>query len=352
MQDDEFTLVPYRGKLAIQYHDESGRHRVSTGTSDDSQAKRFLRAWVERYQEARRPDRITVKFAWEGYRKSIVGKAAYKTMGFEWKPLASHFGELWADDIKERDCASYAAERIAAGRSAGTAWTELGRLRTALKWAEKQGLIAKAPHIWRPTPPGPRQKRMTPEQVKAVIDATMTPHARLALILLWTTGARIGAVLSLTWDRVDFEGRLIHFAEADVATNNKGRGVVRMNNTARSALLGAKAGALTGYVIEWDAKPVESIKTALRAAARRAGLPWVTAHVFRHSVACNLVEQGVPMEKVSQLLAHRNIETTERIYARFSPAYQQEAAAAQEIDFFGSIEPKRLRKVNPKRIRK
>jgi integrase len=44
-----------------------------------------------------------------------------------------------------------------------------------------------------------------------------------------------------------------------------------------------------------------------------------------------MAEGGVSMSKIAQYLGHDNDKTTQRIYARFSPEFQKDAAAVLEL---------------------
>jgi integrase len=121
----------------------------------------------------------------------------------------SHLGNRNAATLNEADCNAYTAARRARGRSDSTIWTELGRLRSALRWAENSTL----------------------------------PHVKLFAVLAATTGARMGAILSLTWDRVDFERGLIRYADPAVTATRKGRATTPINALARKALTEAQKGA-------------------------------------------------------------------------------------------------------------
>lgn len=57
-----------------------------------------------------------------------------------------------------------------------------------------------------------------------------------------------------------------------------------------------------------------SFNTALTKLCSRAGLPHVTVHGLRHMYASILMEQGVPLVKVSALLGHASIHTTFEYY--------------------------------------
>jgi Phage integrase family len=147
-------------------------------------------------------------------------------MGFEGRSLLPIIGQLSAGDINESECAAYIKPRTDMGRKPGTIWTELGRLRSALRWAEKKGLIDRAPAIYRPPMSPPRDLRLTREQAQTFLDACEMPHVRLFVILAMTTGARMGAILGLTWNRVDFERQTIDLNEPGRTMTNKRRAAV------------------------------------------------------------------------------------------------------------------------------
>jgi integrase len=327
----EYRLCRYRGKFAVQWHDDDGRHRVTLGTDSRAEADRLFADFLRGKEVAGRPDAITVAFAWDGYRKSLGDKPAATTMGFEWRAIGPRLGDRGAATITEADCMTYIAARRRQGRADGTIWTELGRLRSALKWAESKNLIDRAPKIFRPERPPPRDDRLTREQIGIFLAHCTFPHIKMFVTLAVTTGARMSAILQLTWDRVDFDRSTIVYHDPERARTKKGRATVPMNDMARAALLEAKRGAVTPYVVEWAGSRVVSIKKGLASVGKRCGLPWVTAHVFRHSAATAMAERGVPMAEIAQFLGHADSRVTERVYARFSPTYLRRAADALEF---------------------
>lgn len=267
-------------------------------------------------------------------------------MQYTWKALEPHFGGLQASQIGVAECRHYAAARRAvrerpsgkgnvraypAGIHDGTIHTELGHLRMVLLWAEKSGLIDKAPHIERPPKPAPSEKHLTRDEVAALVRAADDAHVRLFILLGMATGGRSSALLQLTWDRVDFVGDRIDLRNPDIKTPHKGRAIVPMNRMLRAALLAAQSGALSKHVIEWAGRPVRSVKRGLASAARRAGLANVTPHMLRHSAAVHMAEAGISMDEIAQYLGHRNVTVTRNVYARFSPHHLR--AAASVLDY-------------------
>jgi integrase len=106
--------------------------------------------------------------------------------------------------------------------------------------------------------------------------------------------------------------------------------VVPINERALGALEEAARGALTDFVIEWSGEQVKSIKKAIRMAAKRSGVP-CSPHVFRHTAGVWMAQADVPMQKISQFLGHTSTRVTERTYARYSPSFMMDAAAALEF---------------------
>lgn len=58
-----------------------------------------------------------------------------------------------------------------------------------------------------------------------------------------------------------------------------------------------------------------TVRSTVRRACRRAGLPELGAHRLRHTLACEMVAAEVPLAHISQVLRHHSLQTT-AIYAR------------------------------------
>ena len=250
----EYRLVRFRGKFAVTWHEGGRRFRHSLSTDSRAEADQRLARFIAAQAAAgavATGNACTVTEAWAGYTKSLGQKPSAVTASHQWKALSLSFGDRNAATLTEDDCRRYIETRRERGRSESTIWSELSRLRSALKWAENKRLIDRAPKIWLPAPARPRDRRMTREQVSAFIAACSMPHVRLFAILAATTGARMGAILSLTWDRVDFERGLIHYQDPAVFRTKKGRATAPINALASASLTEARKGATTPFVIEW-----------------------------------------------------------------------------------------------------
>ncbi|WP_416236641.1 tyrosine-type recombinase/integrase [Yoonia sp. 72] len=245
-------------------------------------------------------------------------------MSYTGKAILPVFGQYRPDQITREMCRDYDRKRRAAGKSQGTVHTELGHLRGALNFAVKVSMLEKAPAIWRPEKPQTDMRILTPAEMNKLVDGCHDPHVRLAVILLLGTAARVGAILDLTWDRVDIEGGIINLRLGDSVTR-KGRAVLPMNGSTRAALATAREVALTDYVIEYQGGPIKCIRKGFTAALERSGIGHMRIHDCRHTAAVTMLAAGVPMQKIAQVLGHSNTSTTEQVYGRFRPEHMQDA---------------------------
>jgi integrase len=329
-----YRIGKLSGKFVLVFEQNGKRRRFRLTAKDAHEAHRVAPGI---YAELTRPKGTTVAALWEAYTQDKAGRAVVVTMTHTWKALRDRFGPMDATSITVEDSREHMKERRAKSIADGTLLTELGHLRMVLKWAEKKRLIDRAPHIERPPKPKPSERHLTRQQSRALRSAATFPHVKLFIVLAQTTGARSAALLDLTWDRVDFERGQIDLRNPNISLPHKGRAIVPMNRDARTALMEARGGALSAYVIEWAGKKVASVKRGLRVTAQRAGVGHVSPHMLRHSAAVHMAENGVPMTEIAQFLGHANTRVTEEVYARFSPQYLSRAAAALEYDDIGEL---------------
>jgi integrase len=240
-------------------------------------------------------------------------------------------------DITNDVCRDYAQSRIDQGRSVGTVWTELTRLRSAINWARKQGITRNTRKVWVPVKPAPKQRVLTQEEVWRLYEAALERHVKVFIALGIGTGGRTEAIVGLTWDRVDLEAKTIDLRERAVVNPltkkvRKGRAVVQMSDELRAILRDAKGYAMSDHVVEWNGQQIRKIRKGFQRAVERAGLgDDVTPHTLRHTVASAATEAGVAMLKVSRFLGHRDQATTEKIYAKTSPGFSAEVGSVVKI---------------------
>ena len=305
------------GEQAVAtWRDDEGRHRNRLGRAgSESEARRLLDTFAHAKARAVATDSgQTVGKVFAAYRKDRAADGK-QVAGFDWswRALAPTFARLAPEDVTADICRSYASRRVSDGVQAGTIWTELIRLRSALNWAARNRLIPyPPPYVWAPSKPEARSRVLTDSEIDRLLSACVMPHVRLFVILALCTGARTAALLELTWDRVDFEAGTINLRRADPPnplkkTVRKGRAIVPMNATARAVLSRAHAERMCEYVIEWNGAPIKKIRKGFEEACRRADLSGVTPHDLRRTVATKADEAGVDWTRIARLLGHSSV---------------------------------------------
>ena len=246
------------------------RHRYSLGTADPREAERLAPSL---YAELTRPKGKSIEELWQAYSRRSSRACCPRNHALHMESSTSSFcAEQMVTPSRLPIAARTQRNGETAGIRDGTIHTELGHLRMVLRWAEKQGLIAHAPHIERPPKPRPRERHLTREQVTrsySMEQASLTSDSTRS----WLT--RLPPEMQHCLD----SGGSVVISRRDGSTcvtlelsaPHKGRAIVPMLRTTRAALLEARQGALTPWVIEWAGKPVKSVKRGLKRCCKAGG---------------------------------------------------------------------------------
>lgn len=335
----QYRIGRLNGRFVVTWWGDDGRRRRYRLDAQSREEAEGAALDLVRHERAKAAGHTTGEL-WELYREEKKGRRIATTMGFEWRKMKPFFGHLRPEQVTIDLCRAYTGARRKMGKHDGTIWTELGHLRTVFIWAKERRLIDHAPAVERPAKPAPKDRWLTRAEAARLLDAATEHHIKLAIQLMLSTAGRVGAILELTWDRVDFDRGQINLRTTETGPR-KGRAIVAMNDGLRASLSVAKKAALSDHVIEWAGSPVKSIKTGFHNAAIRAGFTRkgkggkvfasISPHTLRHTAAVHLAEAGVPMQKIAQYLGHSNTAVTERTYARYAPDHMREEAAI--LDF-------------------
>lgn len=265
--------------------------------------------------------------------------------GYQWRSLEPHFGHRLASSISEDICRDYAKARFAIGRAPATVWTELTNLRACLAWSVKNWKIDRLPPTWAPRKGKPRSRVMTVDEMRQLLEGARQgdPHIQIFVLLALSTGARKGAILGLTWDRVDLDRGVLDYDENirdDPMSKSyrKGRARVRIGPTLLAALRIAHAGRQSEYVVEHGGHGLKDIRDGFSAACTRAGVHGVTPHTIRHSIATMARSHGSDIKQLAHLLGHRDSRTTELVYSHLDETYSEGVVGIIDAELSGENE--------------
>jgi integrase len=169
---------------------------------------------------------------------------------------------------------------------------------------------------------------------------------------LWTvfvyTGLRIGEVIGLRWEDVDFdrgtlmvrrtasrnaEGKRVVLDGAKTASSNR---LVVLPKPCVSALKWHRQ--ITdgdGWVFAGtDGQPLTDmvIRGRLETLMKQTGLPRLTPHGFRHTAATLALTAGVHPKLVQEMLGHKSVAITLDLYSHVGEGLKR--AAAEQLDAF------------------
>jgi integrase len=89
-----------------------------------------------------------------------------------------------------------------------------------------------------------------------------------------------------------------------------------------------RLGISTHSVIDWNGKPVRSVRKGFASAVRAAGLEKAaTPHILRHTAATWAMQHGGDIWQIAGYLG-MTVETLQAVYGHHHPDYQADAAAA------------------------
>ncbi len=165
------------------------------------------------------------------------------------------------------------------------------------------------------------------------------------------TGMRRGEIIAIEWNDVDFDKKLISINKSAVYVSGKGR-ILKGTKTVRSQRIIAMTDILRNALLEYkkwqeqnkeimgdkwiesdiiftrdNGEPLhpDTITNWFVKFIKRKGLPHITFHGLRHTVASLMVSSGVDVETVSRILGHATSATTSNVYLHSAQAARFDA---------------------------
>ncbi len=188
-----------------------------------------------------------------------------------------------------------------------------------------------------------RRKNYTKEEVErlrtVLLSKPLTSYWG-AILLKTVVPLRIGELIALTWDDVDFGARELRIWHSIVYASDHGRKQValdvphvktRTEAGVRSVAVPAdgmevlsRMRSVTGrcdYVFANKSGSAPIFKGEfndhLKCACKEAGIPYYPSHILRFYVATRMFEEGIPVQVISEQLGHSNLAQTFH-YLRFA----------------------------------
>jgi integrase len=149
---------------------------------------------------------------------------------------------------------------------------------------------------------------LSPEEEIKLLE-NCAPHLRPIVLTALLTGMRRGEILNLRWPQVDFKRRVIRVEK----TKSKKIRYIPMNeelfNTLSQINLTVDGNE---HVFLYRGNPIKDVKRAFKDAVDDAKIKGLRFHDLRHTFATRLIERGVDLITVKELLGHHSVVVTQR----------------------------------------
>lgn len=176
--------------------------------------------------------------------------------------------------------------------------THIRHINQCWSWGLKNNLISKANKVVGNTKGEARHRTFTKEELKLMFNNMEDSNFNIFVRFAYYTGARSGEIRSLSIDSI---------LEDSLAVRGKtGRRYIKLNTQAKNILQNRDQ--------LWDYSK-EYVSHQFKKEVRRLNIRNARFHDLRRTFGLNLIKQGMSIYKVSKLLGHKSVRTTEQHYA-------------------------------------
>ena len=326
----------------------ASRIRKSLDTGDWNKAQRKAGEMEESFEKTGvpvlvEPEPISVEAACEnflrdasarGLRDSTVYK--YRILFGQMKAFAREKGFRFLRELGLSELSEFRASWTNRNYSAQK---KLEALRTFFRKAQTNGWVTENPtaKLERQTVRRPQVFPFTRDEMIRILAAcdsygdnygrTGQDNARrlrALVLLLRYSGLRIGDAVSLDRERINDQKLFLYTAKTGTLVSCPLPDAViqaldAVHGTSQKYVFWTGESKLKSAVGDWQ----RSLKKLFKLARVRGGHP----HRFRHTFAVELLLAGVPIERVSVLLGHSSVRITEKHYAAWVRARQEQLEA-------------------------
>lgn len=201
--------------------------------------------------------------------------------------------------------------------------------------------------VERPRLPRKRRELWTLDQLRAFLDAASD---KPVLVLLATSGLRLGEALALRWadvapdcSSVTVRGTAKEMRRRVIVNEPKtasGARTVMLPSVAQAALqrLRERIGDAQGEAFVFESERVKGrpiaqsfVRDTFAEVCKRAGVSRIRIHDLRHLHASLLLAEGVPVTEVAKRLGHASAQVTMSIYAHALGSQAASVAALERV---------------------
>jgi len=318
------SLVKRSKKYYYYYKDSSGKVHGKVISSDLATAKEFKAAQDNRFNRRRLglPDEHIENRKWGifkgkycAYIKEHMRSSTEKIHLTAIRNLERLVCPVWIFDLNVETMDSFKTLRAKEVKSPTTVNIELRALKAminrAIKWkylpyfetSDIEYLVVEDKITF-----------LEDDEIKKLLAASEGLFRNILLVGLYA-GMRLGEVLNLEWDNLDFKSNFIKIMSKKTWKTKTGKTrIVPMHPNIRKALEPMKQ--QRGYVFKTsngNKLIITDVAHRFKRLVKKAGIKYCTYHTLRHTFATHLLRKGVDIYRVSKLLGHSSVKVTEKV---------------------------------------
>ncbi|WP_438446822.1 tyrosine-type recombinase/integrase [Gorillibacterium sp. sgz5001074] len=321
---------------------------VRSGFNTEKEAQKAA-AKIERDLEAgKRADSPTlIEFATQYFETQVKSQVTDSTYWNQWHYMSEFvfpvLGKLKLDKITYLHVEKFYSSLIERGIKRGTIKNISLVLNKTFKTAQKWQYIINnvMDHVKTPTYKPAKMKVWNTDEVKRFVEGTQGTKYHIAFVIALSTGMRLGEILGLHWDDIDWERKqltitrslkydMVNRLHTKDTKNDHSQRTITLPDATVAALLEHRSQQLPGLhmVVNFADKyalPSE-VSREFQMQVKRLKMTMIRFHDMRHTHATMLLQMGVNVKVVAERLGHSNVTTTLNTYAHVLPSMQKEVA--------------------------
>jgi integrase/recombinase XerD len=220
------------------------------------------------------------------------------------------------EQILEQDIKSFMAENLS-----DKAASSIILFLSAIKYAYTN-IFHKDPTVGIKRPKKERKipAVLTKEEVKKILEVLDTKKSKLMVSLIYACGLRVSELVNLQFNNFDFNEKIGHVRQAKGKKDRIFNIPVYLLEDLKNQVVQQKEKKEGNYLFTGPKGKLSSrnLQKIVSKAAKRAGInKEVHCHTLRHSFATHLLENGIDIRKIQELLGHADLSTTQ-IYTHVS----------------------------------
>lgn len=258
----------------------------------------------------------------------VKAKAYYWVLKIHLQKFNKIFGNSPIDQIKHSDLENFKARRKAEGKAFSTIDQEIMAVRAVITAAYKDKKVGSdtlmtfrgVERLLKKKNSNARDRVISQEEYVKLLDGAAS-HLKPIIATGYYTGMREGEILPLTWDKISLQDRIIRLKPKD--TKDKEARVIPIGDELHSILENQSRSVPRdpndNHVFLYAGKPIKDIRTALREACKKAGIPYgrfidggFVYHDLRHGFVTSMRKAGVHDGVTMGITGHSTEEMRQR----------------------------------------